>query len=216
MAQQLDQYLREIHSLLEVMFGLADRNLSIAIRALEAGDQTLAKTVVSEDSQLDELEMEVDEKVVNHITRGPVASDARFMLVASKISSNYERIADQAEVMARTVLRIESQLQDLERGDVIRMAFIAREMMAQGHHAFVQQNKAPLNQIIARDEEVDSLYWKVMRQLGETIFDRPHLTDSGLHLLIAARAIERLADHAKNVAEEVFYWLEARDIRHGK
>jgi phosphate transport system protein len=209
------EQIANIRETLLMMASLADRNLSLALRALVERDEKLADAVESEDSQLDELEVSIDELVINHMaTHAPVATDCRFMLVASKISSNLERIGDQATAIARRSrdLNKEPLLKPLI--DIPRMAQIAEGMLRDSVTAFVERKPELAQEIIKRDKEVDQINKQLARELLSYMLEDPHTITRALNLTIVARCLERIADHCKNIAEEVYYLYQAVDIRH--
>ena len=211
------EQIANIRETLLMMASLADRNLSLAMRALVERDEKLADSVESEDSQLDELEVSIDELVINHMaTHAPVATDCRFMLVASKISSNLERIGDQATAIARRsrTLNTEPLLKPLI--DIPRMAQIAEGMLRDGITAFVERKPELAQEIIKRDKEVDQINKQLARELTSFMLEDAHTITRALNLTIVARCIERIADHCKNIAEEVYYLYQAVDIRHDR
>jgi len=197
------------------MSTLTDRALSLAIRALVERADRLADEVVSGDGEIDQLEIEVDEKVVTYMaTHGPIARDARLMLAASKISSNLERIADQATTIARRVraLNLEPPLAPLV--DIPAMATLAQRMLHDAVTAFVEGHYELARDIIPRDKEVDELNRQVARELRELMMQNPLNVNRAVDLLTIAKAIERAADHAQNIAEEVFYLYKGENISH--
>ena len=204
-----------IRETLLMMASLADRNLSLAMRALVERDEKLAETVENEDSQLDELEVTIDEMVINHMaTHAPVATDCRFMLVASKISSNLERIADQAVAVARRSLELNREPLLKPLIDIPRMAQIAEGMLRDSITAFIDRRPELAQEIIKRDKEVDAINKQLARELTSFMLEDPATITRSLNLTIVARCIERIADHCKNIAEEVYYLYQAIDIRH--
>src|SRR5271155_1919470 len=152
------EQITQIRETLLMMSSLASRNLALAMRALVERDEKLALAVQAEDSQLDELEVTIDEMVINHMaTHAPVATDCRFMLVASKISSNLERIADQATAIARRSrdLNKEPLLKPLI--DIPRMAQIAEGMLRDGVTALIDHRPDLAQEVVKRDKEVDAI-----------------------------------------------------------
>jgi phosphate transport system protein len=209
------EQISNIRETLLMMASLADRNLSLAMRALVERDEKLANSVEDEDSQLDELEVSVDELVINHMaTHAPVATDCRFMLVASKISSNLERIADQATAIARRSRELNKEPLLKPLIDIPRMAQIAEGMLRDSITAFVDRKPELAQQIIKRDKEVDAINKQLARELTSYMLEDPSTITRALNLTIVARCLERIADHCKNIAEEVYYLYQAIDIRH--
>jgi phosphate transport system protein len=204
-----------IREQLLMMSGLTERNLTLAMRALVERDDKLADMVEAEDAQVDQLEIHIDELVIIYMaTHGPIARDCRLMLTASKISNNLERIADQATKIARRArdLNTEPLLKPLI--EIPMMAEIAQEMLRDSITAFVDENHELAVEIIARDHTVDSINKQLGRELTAGMLAEPKTITRALHLMTVAKAIERVADHATNIAEEVFYLYQGEDIRH--
>jgi phosphate transport system protein len=204
-----------IRETLLMMASLADRNLALAMRALVERDEKLATTVEKEDSQVDELEVSIDELVINHMaTHAPVATDCRLMLVASKISSNLERIADQAVSIARRSLELNREPLLKPLIDIPRMAQIAEGMLRDSITAFIDRKPELAQEIIRRDKEVDAINKQLARELTSFMLEDPSTITRSMNLTIVARCLERIADHCKAIAEEVYYLYQAVDIRH--
>ena len=209
------EQISNIRQTLLMMASLANRNLSLAMRALVERDEKLAASVEAEDSQLDELEISIDELVINHMaTHAPVATDCRFMLVASKISSNLERIADQAVAIARRSIELNKEPLLKPLIDVPRMAQIAEGMLRDSITAMIERKPELAQEIIRRDKEVDQINKQLARELTSFMLEDPSTITRALNLTIVARCLERVADHCKNIAEEVYYLYAAVDIRH--
>jgi phosphate transport system protein len=216
MSQPFELQLAKIREQLLMMASLTDRNLSLALKGLVERDDRLADTVISEDSQLDTLEVQTDDLVITYMaTHGPMASDCRLMLVTSKISSNLERIGDQAVTIARRSkeLNLEPLLKPLI--DIPQMAVISQEMLRDCLTAFIERRSDLAAEIIRRDKKVDEINRQLSRELTTFMMEDPKTITRALNLMLVARSLERVADHAKNIAEEIYYLLEARDIRHG-
>jgi phosphate transport system protein len=209
--------LSEIREQLLMMSGLVERNLGQSARALMERDGNLADLVESEDEEVDELEKRIDERVITYIsTHGPMARDCRFLITASKVASELERIADQATTIAR-------RARDLNRGPELKslsnipvMAGEVQSMLRQSIKAFVEQDTDLALEVIGRDKLVDSEYMEAARDVEASILADPSTTARELHLLTIAKALERAGDHVKNIAEEVFYLYKGLDIRHVK
>ncbi len=210
-----EQQLVDLREQLLMMSGLTERNLALAMRALVERDDKLADAAEAEDEQVDQLEIQIDEMVITYMaTHGPIARDCRLMLTASKISNNLERIADQATKIARRArdLNTEPLLKPLI--EIPMMADIAQEMLRDSITAFVDENPELAVEIIARDHSVDSINKQLARELTEFMIGDPKTITRALNLMTVAKAIERVADHATNIAEEVFYLYKGKDIRH--
>ena len=212
-----EQHLAEIREQLLMMSGLTERNLGQSTRALMERDDNLAHMVEAEDSEIDQLEKAIDEKVVTYIsTHGPMARDCRFLITASKIASELERIADQATTISR-------RARDLNRGPELKtlanitvMAAEVQSMLRQSIRSFVERDTDLALEVIGRDKLVDAEYKEAAKEVEASIVADPSTTARELHLLTVAKALERAGDHATNIAEEVFYLCKGEDIRHQK
>ncbi|NBV85410.1 MAG: phosphate transport system regulatory protein PhoU [Verrucomicrobia bacterium] len=212
-----EQHLAEIREQLLMMSSLTERNLGQSTRALMGRDDALAHLVEAEDAEVDQLEKTIDEKVVTYIsTHGPMARDCRFLITASKIASELERIADQATTIAR-------RARDLNRGpelsilsNVSLMASEVQSMLRQSIKAFVERDTDLALEVIGRDKLVDAEYKDAAREVEASIVADASTTARALHLLTVAKALERAGDHATNIAEEVFFLYKGEDIRHKK
>ncbi len=200
-----------------MMSGLTERNLGQSTRALIERDEHLADLVETQDEEIDELEKSIDERVITYIsTHGPMARDCRFLITASKVASELERIADQATTIAR-------RSRDLTRGPALKslaniplMASEVQAMLRQSLRAFVERDTDLALEVIGRDKIVDAEYKDAAHDVELAIVADPSTTARELHILTIAKALERAVDHATNIAEEVFYLYKGEDIRHSK
>lgn len=212
-----EQHLNEIREDLLLMSGLTERNLSQSVRALLERDDELAHLVEAGDSEVDELEKRIDEKVVTYIsTHGPMARDCRFLITASKIASELERIADQATTISRRTRDLNLLTPLPSMAGIPAMAAEVQEMLRQSIRSFVERETELALAVIARDKAVDAEYKGCVAAVEATIVADPQTTARALHLLTISKALERAGDHATNIAEEVFYLYEGEDIRHSK
>jgi phosphate transport system protein len=212
-----EHHLADIREQLLLMSSLTERNLGQATRALLERDDQLANLVEVEDSEVDQLEKGIDEKVIVYIsTHGPMAKDCRFLITASKIASELERIADQATTIARRARDL-SRLPEMQSlAGIPRMADEVQAMLRQSIKAFVERDTDLALEVIGRDRLVDAEYKEAAHDVEVGIVKDPTVTARALHLLTVAKALERAGDHATNIAEEVFYLYKGEDIRHSK
>ena len=215
MSQFWELQLTEIREQLLLMSSLTERNLALAMRALIERDDRLCDLVETNDEKIDDLEIHIDEMVVTYIsTHGPIARDCRLMLAASKISSNLERVADQATKIARRSRELNTEPLLKQLIDIPMMADIAQEMLRDSITSFVEANNDLAVEIIARDNSVDAINKQLARELTSYMIENPKTITRALSLMTISAAIERVADHATNIAEEVFYLNRGRTIRH--
>jgi len=212
-----EQHLADIREQLLVMSSLTERNLGQATRALLDRDDQLANLVEAEDSEIDQLEKGIDEKVIVYIsTHGPMAKDCRFLITASKIASELERIADQATTIARRARDLSRVREMASLAGIPRMAEEVQSMLRQSIKSFVERDTDLALEVIGRDRLVDAEYKEAAHDVEIEIVKDPTVTARALHLLTIAKALERAGDHATNIAEEVFYLYKGEDIRHSK
>ena len=212
----LDLPISRIREALTMMSSLTERMFKLAIQALNERDGAMADRVDAEDDQLDALEVEIDELVMAYMaTRGPVATDCRFALVATKISGKLERIGDEATTIARCARRLNEE-PPLSAGiDLARIVEITAGMLYDSMTAFIENTPHQALAIIARDEEVDDLNRQLTATVADCMKSDARTIERGINMIRIVRSIERIADQAKNIAEDVYYLHLGRDIRHG-
>jgi phosphate transport system protein len=215
MELHFDQELTHLRDSLLRMSALAEQGVAESLKALVARDPALAQKVNAEDNQLDHLQMDIDERSIQLIAlRQPKARDLRFIIVTMKIAAELERVGDQAVNIAHRAEEISREPLLKPLVDIPRMAELARGMVHEALDAFVYGKPDRARTVIARDEEVDSLNRQVQRELTSYMIEQPATITRALALMNVARHLERVADHATNIAEEIVYLYEARDIRH--
>jgi phosphate transport system protein len=214
MTRQLEQELNELKQKLLSMGGYAEASVTKAIKALIDRDDDLAREVKESDTIIDRHEIEVDEMAIHLLSKAPLASDLRFITVAMKISQNLERVADEACTIARRSIELSQEPQLKPYVDIPRMATIALQMLKSALDAFVNRTPDEARAIIPKDKEVDLINKQLHRELSSFMIERPTTISRCLNLMVISKSIERIADHATNIAEEVVYLYEARDIRH--
>ncbi|MDB6064808.1 MAG: Phosphate-specific transport system accessory protein PhoU [Pedosphaera sp.] len=192
----------------------AEGGVTKAIKALVDRDDELARRVMADDVIVDQLEIEIDELSIQLLSKAPLATDLRLITVAMKISHDLERVSDEATTIARRSLELSLEPQLKPYVDLPRMASMALDMLKEALDAFVNRNPEKARAIIPRDKEVDLLNKQLHRELSSYMVERPSTITRCLNLMVISKSLERIADHATNVAEEVVYLYEARDIRH--
>ena len=174
----------------------------------------LAMRVRAEDEVIDRFEVEVDETAIQLLAQAPLASDLRLITVAMKISQNLERVGDEATKIAKRARDLSQELPLKLAVEIPQMANLALHLLKSALDAFVNQDPAAARALIPQDKEVDLFNKQVHRQLANQMIADPETITRCLNLMVVAKSLERIADHAKNVAEEVVYLCEAQDIRH--
>jgi phosphate transport system protein len=209
-----EQQLAELKNTLLTMASHAETAVREAVRALTERDHDLALRVVANDSLIDHFELDIDDLCNRLLAKAPLASDLRLIIVAMKISQNLERVGDEATKIAKRARDL-SQEAPLKLATALPpMAALALQMLHSALDAFVNHDPAAARTVIPQDEPVDALNRRVHRELADQMAANPDSIARCLHLMVAAKSLERIADHAKNVAEEVVYLCDAQDIRH--
>lgn len=196
------------------MSSLAASSVQNAVKALVERNDDLARQVEQADDQLDALEIELDELAIVLLSRGPIASDLRMITVAMKITHDLERVGDEATTIARRAEDLNKEPQLKPYVDIPRMATMTLEMLNDALEAFVSRDTARARAVLPRDKDVDALHKQLQRELVTYMMEQPATITRCLNLMQISKRIERIADHATNIAEEVVYLYEGRDIRH--
>jgi phosphate transport system protein len=201
-----DEDITRLRGLIAEMGGLAELGISEALSALVAGDEELAKKVVERDKKLDALEAQVDAMAVRVLAlRAPMADDLREIVAALKISGVVERIGDYAKNIAKRVGRIEGKTRFEPLTLLPAMGELAAEMVHDVLTAFAARDPVLAREVIERDDKVDAFYDSIFRNLVSHMVENPSTISTAAQLLFIARNIERIGDHATNVAEMVHY-----------
>jgi phosphate transport system protein len=224
MLKTADHHLEEIKNLILSMGGFVERALEEAVQSLLlAGPQpTAAKLhydkVHELESKINDTQIKVDNECMAFVaTQGPVAKDLRFIISVIKINADLERMGDQCVNMAystKEYMQRKERMADLN--DIERMSQIVREMVKMSLDCFVRENTQLAEQVLRKDDEVDALKQKVFEDCSAAIRKNSAIFESGLDLILIARNLERLGDHATNIAEDVIFVSTGKDVRHGK
>ena len=201
-----DEDITRLRGLIAEMGGLAEVAIQEAMQALVTGDEELAAGVVERDLKLDRLESQVDELAVRVIAlRAPMADDLREIIAALKIAGVVERIGDYAKNIAKRVGRIEGRNRFEPLTLIPAMGEVAAEMVHDVLTAFAARDPVLAREVIATDDKVDAFYDSIFRNLVSYMVENPATISSAAQLLFIARNIERIGDHATNVAEMVHF-----------
>jgi phosphate transport system protein len=206
--------LGELKQKLLTMASHAETAVNEALRALVERDYDLALRVKDNDRVLDQFEVEIDDLAIHLLAKAPLASDLRLVTVAMKISQNLERVGDEAAKIAKRARDLSQEPPVKVRVDLPRMASLALNMLKAALDSFVNRDSAAARAVIPRDKEVDGLNKQINNQLAQYMVDNPDAIRRCLNLMVVSKSLERIADHATNVAEDVVYLCEALDIRH--
>jgi phosphate transport system protein len=215
MKRFFDAELENLRSHLLQMGERAIEQVRLAMRALQEGDIPLADRVIAADDELDKLEVLIDDEAIRYMTlRGPVASDLRLLVVGMKASHDLERVGDEATGIARRSRKLALEPRVELYADMPRMANIALEMLRDALDCFVQEDEQKALNVIRRDSEVDNLNRLLYRRLTSFMIEKPDTISRALELMFISKSIERIADHATNIAEETIYLAKGKDVRH--
>jgi phosphate transport system protein len=199
------------------MGGLVEAQILAAIQAFATGDPALVAQVIENDARVNGYEVAID-GAINHIVvkRQPAASDLRLIMAISKIVTDIERIGDEAEKIARMSKRIHEQgAHHAQRFPAIRHAAqIAVKMLRQSLDAFARLDVNSAAEVLKEDTAIDDEFRSVLRQLITYMMEDPRTISASLETVWVAKAIERIGDHAKNIAEQVIYIVRGTDVRH--
>jgi len=210
----LEQELADLKNALLTMASHAESAVKQALEALVTRDYQLALRVKDGDTVIDRFEVEVDELAIQLLAKAPLASDLRLIAVTMKISQNLERVGDEASKIAKRARDLTQEPPLKLAVPIPQMSDLALQMLKTSLDAFVNQDPAAARALIPQDKQVDALNKDIHRQLANQMIQDPETISRCLNLMVVAKSLERIADHAKNVAEEVVYLCEAEDIRH--
>ena len=215
MERHLDADLDKIRQEILRMGGEAEAMLQRVMRALLERQSEEAQEVRRLDDRVDSLEIEIDHNIYSVMARQqPTAIDLRFLIAATRIIHEVERVADTAKNIAKSVLKLNEHPPLKPYIDLPRMSDLAREMVRESLDAFTSADADKARAVIDRDQQMDDLYDQVYRELLTFMIEDPKTVTRGLEILNIARNLERAADHAVNIAEDVVFHVEAEDIRH--
>lgn len=195
------------------MGGVVEKQVADAVRALRDRDVTLAANVINRDDQVDQMEEDIDKEVIRLLaTRQPLAIDLRLVAMATKISNDLERIGDYAANMAKRAISLAEQPPLKPLYTIPHMAVITQAMMKEILDAYVERDSAKAMAAWHRDDEVDQLYNSLFRELMTYMLEEPRNIPTCVDLLAVAKHIERIGDHACNVAEKIHYMVHGERI----
>jgi len=210
-----DEALGSLRNNVLMMAGLAERSLERAMKGLTERDDDICANAIADDEEIDQLEIQIDKDGVDILLRfQPVASDLRRVVSAMKLSSNLERIADQATNIARRARKLNQHppLPELEL--ILPMNAQAMSMFKDSVDAYVREDVELGRAIVPRDAKLDELNRVASRRLIERMAQDPEQLRGYLNLMFIGRHLERVGDHATNIAEDAVYAAAAEDIRH--
>jgi phosphate transport system protein len=215
MQRHIDVELARLKDEMVRMAGLAESAIGLAVRALVSRDAEAARQVIASDDAINALEMEVDEMCLRAMALyQPEARDLRFLAMALKINNDLERMGDQAVNIAERTLELlkEPLLKPLI--DIPRMAATAQRMVKDSLDAFVHVDALRARAVCRQDDEVDRIDDQIFRELLTYMMEDPKAITRSVNLILVSRHLERIADHATNIAEDVIYLAEGKNVKH--
>lgn len=215
--KQYDAELEAVRGKVLEMGGLVEQQIVQALEALVKLDSNLAKEVVENDHRVNALEVQIDEDCSHIIARRqPAAGDLRMIMMMVKTITDLERIGDEATKIARTAQKIfeEDRMYKPRFNEIKAMVTLVREMLRTSLDGFARLDISKTVEVARQDEQVDEQFRAAMRQLITFMLEDPRTISMSLEVLFVAKAIERIGDHAKNIAEYVVYMVKGKDVRH--
>ena len=215
-SKQFDAELESVRSRVLQMGGLVEDQIIQAMEALASGDMESIDRVIANDHRVNAMEVELDESCSHIIARRqPAAGDLRLLITVIKTITDLERIGDEAEKIARMAKLIHTaERLHMPRMDLSRIADRAVQMLRQALDCFARLDVPQAMAVVKQDSEVDSSFRAIMRQLITFMMEDPRTISRSLEILFIAKALERVGDHSKNMAEYVIYMVKGRDVRH--
>jgi phosphate transport system protein len=197
------------------MGALVEERVHLAMQALMERRIDAAESIIAGDADVNDMQIEIDDRCLKLLAlQNPMASDLRLITATMKINADLERIGDQAVNIAENAVKVAAAPPLRPIIDLPRMAELAEAMTRDSLDAFVRRDAALARDILARDDEVDALKDQIFRVLLTHMMADPGTIERALGLILVSRNLERIADHATNIAEDVIFVVEAKDVRH--
>jgi phosphate transport system protein len=211
------EQLNELYQKVVAMGLIAESMIQTAVASLIERNEAMAKQVFAKEEEVNALQVDIDDRAVKLTAMNqPVAQDARFLFMASRIGGELERVADQAINICQNAHFVLEAPPLKPILDLPAMAAIAQKMVRDSINAMLNRDTNLANQVLEEEKKVDAYRDQIFRTLLTYMMADPATIQRALSLILIARNLERIGDHATNIAEEVIYWIQGRDIRHGK
>ncbi|MDH5492286.1 MAG: phosphate signaling complex protein PhoU [Myxococcales bacterium] len=215
-SHEFEEELQALSERLLAMGGRCERMIEMAAEALESRDPALAEEVIRLDRRTNADELEIDERAVRILAlRQPVGRDLRFTITAIKVVTDLERIGDEAVNLAERAMELAGRPPIEAASKLPEMARRAQSMLHDALDSFVWEDATLARSVFARDDAVDALYGETLMRSMRLMQERPGQVEGGMKIASCAKYLERIADHATNLAEMVVFLVEGEDIRHG-
>lgn len=215
-SKQFDADLESIRTRVLQMGGMVEMQIFKAMEGFQSGDVPFLDKVIDDDHRVNLLEVELDEACSHIIAkRQPAASDLRMIMTVIKTITDLERVGDEGKKIAKMSRRLHSaEAHFVPQVELRHAATLAVEMLRKALDAFARLDVNAAAQVVRQDSQVDSAFKAIMRQLITFMMEDPRTISHSLEILFIAKAIERIGDHSKNIAEYVIYMVKGRDVRH--
>ena len=215
MQRQFDEQIQDLLEKLVLMGRVAESMVQLALRTLIERQESLSDEVMQKEKEVNDLQMEIDDRAVKLTAlQQPVGSDVRFLFMASRIATELERIGDQAVNICQNMHYVLKAPPLKPLVDLPRMGEIAEAMVRKGIEALVKRDCALARNVFEDEKEVDRFRDQIFRVLLTYMMADPGTIQRALSLILMSRNLERVGDHATNIAEEVIYLVEGREVRH--
>jgi phosphate transport system protein len=214
---RFQQSLDELKENLLVMAGLAEQAIQRAIEAYRVRDLSICDLVSRSENAINRLERDIDQAALDLLAmEQPMAIDLRFILSVIKINADLERVGDAAKSISDRVRNMEQMAVADLPVDIPKMATLATEMVRKSLQSFIEADAEIARSVLTMDDAVDAINRAAYKALTKVMEEQSHLAPQALNALMICRALERVADHATNIAEDVIFWVQGADVRHSK
>jgi phosphate transport system protein len=214
---RFQQSLEDLKENLLVMAGLAEQSIQRAIEAYRTRDLSICDLVSRSEIAINRMERDIDQAALDLLAmEQPMASDLRFILSVIKINADLERVGDAAKSISDRVRQIDQLAASELPVDIPRMAAMAGDMVRKSLQSFIDANAELARSVLTMDDAVDAMNRAAYKALIKVMEEHSHIAPQALNALMISRSLERVADHATNIAEDVIFWVQGADVRHHK
>jgi phosphate transport system protein len=217
MTRHFERQIDRLKEMLLTMGGMVEKSVDDAIRAIESRNVDLARKVISYDEEIDRMDVEIEEECLHTLALySPVASDVRYVVAVLTINKDLERMGDLAVNLAEQAIYLadDAPVTNNEPFDLLGEGTRVRQMLKDCLDALVNRDASLARRVLKADDDVDHIHSQMYRKVKEAIRQNPLDTSRYIEMLNASRQLERIADHAVNIAEDVIYVVEGRIVRH--
>lgn len=217
MQKRLQKEIMSLHGRILELGAMAEERVRMAIRAFQNRDLDLAREIIERDKEINEVEVEIEEECLKAIALyQPVAIDLRTVIAIIKINNDLERVGDEAVNISERITIISRYPASEIEEEIKKMADEARDMLKASIDSLVFKDVRLAYQIFKRDDRIDEMNMRNYEKIRDTLKSMPEMTELLINMLFISRHLERIADHATNIAEEVMYMVEGEIPRHGR